>query len=146
MSQQPAVQQSCTRFEVELEFVQCLANPYYLNYLAQSQYFENPAFIAYLEYLEYFRRPEYTKLLSYPSYSLNALSLLKQPAFRNDIINPHVAKIMADDGIAGVTALMAEQKGKGIAIGRDVEGARSSSADNTGQVIAADVANTNGRA
>ena len=28
------------RFQVELEFVQCLANPNYLNYLAQLGYFK----------------------------------------------------------------------------------------------------------
>lgn len=128
--------------------MQCLANPFYLNYLAQSQYFENPAFIAYLEYLEYFRQPEYTKLLTYPSYSLNALSLLKQPAFRNDIMNPHIAKIMADDGIAGVTALMAEQRGRGIAVGGEAEGtaAGTGSGGENGQAGGTDAAKSNGRA
>ena len=28
------------RFQVELEFVQCLANPNYLNFLAQNGYFK----------------------------------------------------------------------------------------------------------
>lgn len=144
---QPPVEQF-TRLEVELEFVQCLANPLYLNYLAQSQYFENPAFIAYLEYLEYFRQPEYTKLLTYPSYSLNALSLLKQPAFRNDIMNPHTAKIMVDDGIAGVTALMAQQRGRENAIGGEAQGAGAGGASGgeNGQAVSGEVAKMNGRA
>ena len=126
-----------------VQFVQCLANPFYLNYLAQSQYFENPAFLAYLEYLEYFRQPEYTKLLTYPSYSLNALSLLKQPAFRKDIMSPHTAKIMADDGIAGVTALMAEQRGRDIVAGAEAEGAATGNEGESGQNTTAE---PNGRA
>lgn len=51
-----------TRFERELEFVQCLANPMYLNYLAQSKVLEEEAFLEYLKYLEYWRAPEYTRL------------------------------------------------------------------------------------
>lgn len=133
--------------------MQCLANPFYLNYLAQSQYFENPSFIAYLEYLEYFRQPEYIRLLTYPTYSLNALSMLKQPAFRADIMNPHLAKIMADDGIAGVTALMAEQRGRGIPIATEGDGAgpvaagaeENNSNNSGGQAGGTDAAIQNGR-
>ena len=94
----------------EVQFVQCLANPNYLNYLAQGQFFASPEFLAYLEYLEYFRQPEYTKLLTYPSYSLNALSLLKQPAFRIAIMSPLFAKTMVEDGIAGLTASVVEER------------------------------------
>ena len=35
------------RFQIELEFVQSLANPDYLNYLAQRGYFKNQTFINY---------------------------------------------------------------------------------------------------
>ncbi|KAK3033782.1 hypothetical protein RJ639_034224, partial [Escallonia herrerae] len=38
------------RFLLELEFVQCLANPTYFHYLAQNRYFEDEAFIGYLKY------------------------------------------------------------------------------------------------
>ncbi|KAK3033216.1 hypothetical protein RJ639_033096 [Escallonia herrerae] len=41
------------RFLLELEFVQCLANPTYIHYLAQNRYFEDEAFIGYLKYLMY---------------------------------------------------------------------------------------------
>mmetsp|Transcript_5426 Transcript_5426/g.16441 ORF Transcript_5426/g.16441 Transcript_5426/m.16441 type:complete len:81 (+) Transcript_5426:221-463(+) len=51
------------RIKAELEFVQLLANPQYLNYLAQNNYFADPAFVNYLEYLRYWRRPEYAKCL-----------------------------------------------------------------------------------
>ncbi|KAJ0110748.1 hypothetical protein Patl1_01371 [Pistacia atlantica] len=51
------------RFLLELEFVQCLANPTYIHYLAQNRYFEDEAFIGYLKYLQYWQRPEYTKYI-----------------------------------------------------------------------------------
>ena len=40
-------------------WMQALANPNYLNWLAQNRYFEDPAFIKYLDYLHYFQRREY---------------------------------------------------------------------------------------
>jgi mediator of RNA polymerase II transcription subunit 31 len=47
--------------QVELEFVQCLANPNYLNFLAQRGYFKENAFINYLKYLLYWKEPEYAR-------------------------------------------------------------------------------------
>ena len=35
-----ALNDDAVRFQVELEFVQCLANPNYLNFLAQRGYFK----------------------------------------------------------------------------------------------------------
>jgi len=35
-----ALNDDTVRFQVELEFVQCLANPNYLNFLAQRGYFK----------------------------------------------------------------------------------------------------------
>ena len=49
------------RFEVELEFVQCLSNPHYLNFLAQRGYFDDTAFVNYLKYLQYWQEPQYVK-------------------------------------------------------------------------------------
>ncbi|KAI8995913.1 mediator complex, subunit Med31, partial [Gaertneriomyces semiglobifer] len=69
------------RFQLELEFVQCLANPQYLQFLAQQQYFSDPAFLNYLAYLQYWRRPEYAKHLIYP-YCLRILELLQYAPFR----------------------------------------------------------------
>ena len=37
------------RFELELEFVQSLANPFYLHSLAQQNVLEQPAFINFLK-------------------------------------------------------------------------------------------------
>ena len=50
------------RFEAELEFVQGLANPYYLHALA-LQHFHSPAFLGYLRYLRYWKQPEYAKYI-----------------------------------------------------------------------------------
>ncbi|KAJ4910783.1 Mediator of RNA polymerase II transcription subunit 31 [Raphanus sativus] len=47
------------RFLLELEFVQCLANPTYIHYVAQNRYFEDEAFIGYLKYLQYWQQPKY---------------------------------------------------------------------------------------
>ena len=51
------------RFELELEFVQCLANPRYLAWLSQQKYLDDPTFLNYLTYLAYWRRPEYACFL-----------------------------------------------------------------------------------
>jgi mediator of RNA polymerase II transcription subunit 31 len=45
--------------------VQCLANPVYLNYLAQQKTLDKPEFVAYLGYLQYFKEPKYAKFLQY---------------------------------------------------------------------------------
>jgi mediator of RNA polymerase II transcription subunit 31 len=62
------------RFQTELEFVNALANPYYINceycvvmlkshlvhsVLAQREYFKDKAVVNYLKYLLYWTRPEY---------------------------------------------------------------------------------------
>ncbi|KAJ2958789.1 hypothetical protein NQZ79_g5688 [Umbelopsis isabellina] len=73
------------RFRIELEFVQCLANPWYLNYLAQQQYFQDPAFINYLKYLQYWKSPQYAKYIVYP-HALHFLDLLQHPQFREHVI------------------------------------------------------------
>lgn len=65
------------RLAVELEFIQCLANPTYLActiiindlinsivVLAQQNTLEDPKFISYLHYLLYLTRPEYSKFIT----------------------------------------------------------------------------------
>ncbi|EPQ65050.1 BgtA-20957 [Blumeria graminis f. sp. tritici] len=88
-----------TRFEIELEFVQALASPLYLNHLASQKYFENPAFIAYLQYLQYWSRPPYSQFLTYPGPTLKNLELLQQERFRTDILSPEIVKMMVEEGI-----------------------------------------------
>ncbi|GLT39884.1 hypothetical protein SLA2020_140510 [Shorea laevis] len=75
------------RFSLELEFVQCLANPTYIHYLAQNRYFEDEAFIGYLKYLQYWQRPEYIKFIMYP-HCLYFLELLQNANFRNAMAHP----------------------------------------------------------
>ncbi|KAL2312025.1 mediator of RNA polymerase II transcription subunit 31-like [Schizosaccharomyces pombe] len=85
-----------SRFEIELEFVQMLSNPWYLNFLAQHKYFEDEAFLQYLEYMEYWREPEYVKFIIYPT-CLHMLTLLKNPQFRNDISRADLSKQVNDE-------------------------------------------------
>ena len=57
--------QNRARFELELEFVQSLANPFYLHSLAQQGILEQPNFVRYLEYLTYWRDREYARFIQY---------------------------------------------------------------------------------
>ncbi|KAJ1723181.1 suppressor of hpr1 [Coemansia erecta] len=70
------------RFEVELEFVQCLANPWYINFIAQQGYFEKPEFLNFLNYLQYWKKPEYSRFIVYP-HALAFLDLLQHKEFRD---------------------------------------------------------------
>ncbi|KRY23701.1 Endoplasmic reticulum-Golgi intermediate compartment protein 3 [Trichinella patagoniensis] len=83
------------RFQVELEFVQCLANPNYLNYLAQRDFFKNPAFINYLKYLLYWKRQEYAKYLKFPQ-CLHILELLQTEEFRTAMTRVPNSKFLED--------------------------------------------------
>jgi mediator of RNA polymerase II transcription subunit 31 len=51
------------RFELELEFVQALANPYYLHSLANQGYLNQPAFVNYLHYLQYWKHKDYARFI-----------------------------------------------------------------------------------
>lgn len=63
------------RFEEEAEFVQCLCNPQYLQYLYQKGYFARKDFRDFLAYLQYWKQPEYAKYLMFP-HALSLLDLL----------------------------------------------------------------------
>ncbi|KIW50035.1 hypothetical protein PV05_11659 [Exophiala xenobiotica] len=96
------------RFTLELEFVLCLANPHYLQYLAvnyphllnkpaashNSSDFEDSdaaRFARYLRYLYgYWRTPQYAKYLTHPGATLRNLELLQQEKFCKDMIRPDV--------------------------------------------------------
>jgi len=79
------------RFQVELEFVQSLANPNYLNFLAQRGYFKSPTFINYLKYLMYWKKPEYVQYIRYPQ-CLSLLELLQHEHFLKEILNAQCSK------------------------------------------------------
>lgn len=85
-----------TRWEVELEFVQSLANIQYVNYLAQNDYLSDPAFIAYLDYLNYWKDPKYARYLVYPN-CLHILTLLQSEEFRKNIVNPEFMNTLMND-------------------------------------------------
>ncbi|XP_022451733.1 mediator of RNA polymerase II transcription subunit 31 isoform X1 [Delphinapterus leucas] len=97
------------RFQLELEFVQCLANPNYLNFLAQRGYFKDKAFVNYLKYLLYWKEPEYAKYLNqelntglqmsrYPQ-CLHMLELLQYEHFRKELVNAQCAKFIDEQQI-----------------------------------------------
>ncbi|KAI9796954.1 MAG: hypothetical protein M1833_005900 [Piccolia ochrophora] len=90
-----------TRFEIELEFVQCLANPSYLSYIATNQLLQDDRFIQYIRYLKYWMLPEYAVYLTFPEATFRALTDLQQPRFRADIIRPDVVAQYASSGILG---------------------------------------------
>ncbi|KAH9965509.1 SOH1-domain-containing protein [Russula dissimulans] len=73
------------RFELELEFVQALANPFYLHSLAQQGILYQPAFINYLKYLLYWKEKDYARFILYP-HALHHLELLQHPEFRSEIM------------------------------------------------------------
>ncbi|KAJ3043460.1 hypothetical protein HK097_001748 [Rhizophlyctis rosea] len=83
------------RFQIELEFVQSLANPEYLKFLAENRYFEQPGFIPYLQYLTYWQTPKYAKYICYP-YALQILSLLQHQSFRDACAHPDALRILAE--------------------------------------------------
>ncbi|VDK70947.1 unnamed protein product [Onchocerca ochengi] len=83
------------RFEIECEFVQALANPHYLNFLAQRGYFKEPFFINYLKYLLYWKRPEYARALKYPQ-CLHFLEAVQSSAFREAVTCTANAKFIEE--------------------------------------------------
>ncbi|KAF8543968.1 SOH1-domain-containing protein [Trichophaea hybrida] len=131
LATQQSVQHGRTRLEVELEFVQCLANPFYLNYLAHTKVLDDERFIKYIEYLEYFREPEYSKLLTYPVYSLQALTLLKEPRFRADIANPGLAQEMMQDMVQDMVQSFPPSTSNAPAVTKEVEATTTTTANGT---------------
>jgi len=75
------------RFLVELEFVQCLANPSYLHFLAKQGLFDNAAFKNYLKYLLYWKRPEYIRFIKYPE-CLFFLELIQREEMHESMKSP----------------------------------------------------------
>mmetsp|Transcript_212 Transcript_212/g.318 ORF Transcript_212/g.318 Transcript_212/m.318 type:complete len:157 (+) Transcript_212:73-543(+) len=73
------------RFELELEFIQCLASPAYLHHLATQGYFQDASFLRFLQYLKYWKHPDYAKFIIYP-HGLYFLDLLcGSEAFRREM-------------------------------------------------------------
>jgi len=93
-----------TRFELELEFVQSLSNPFYLQHLAVSKTLGTSEFVAYLNYLQYFKEPKYARYLSYPGPTLRTLELLQQEQFRKDVISPELVFRLLEEGVSSATS------------------------------------------
>ncbi|KAK4878147.1 hypothetical protein RN001_010653 [Aquatica leii] len=91
-------EQQRLRFQIELEFVQCLGNPNYLNFLAQRGYFKDSTFVNYLKYLQYWKDPDYAKYLKYPM-CLYFLDLLQYEHFRRELVNSQCTKFIDDQQI-----------------------------------------------
>mmetsp|Transcript_61880 Transcript_61880/g.127990 ORF Transcript_61880/g.127990 Transcript_61880/m.127990 type:complete len:134 (-) Transcript_61880:292-693(-) len=84
------------KFLVELEFVQSLANPHYIGWLASEGYLRDEKFIRYLDYLQYWKSPQYTKFLVYP-HCLRFLDLLQHAEVRTYLTNDrNYALLLAD--------------------------------------------------
>lgn len=108
------------RFEIELDFVSCLANPSYLQYLSvtypnlfiqqettsatknSDDNSDATCFVRYLKYLlEYWRKPEYIQYLTHPAATIRNLELLQIEQFRKDIVRPDIIAKLTE-GFAGV--------------------------------------------
>ena len=75
------------RFELELEFIQCLASPAYLHHLATTGVLADRDFLDFLEYLQYWKQPEYVKYLNYPHCLYFLDLLLNNAIFRRELAN-----------------------------------------------------------
>ena len=88
--------QEAFEFISDLEFIQCLANPNYLEYLHKVGYYKDENFIKYLNHLLYFvDNTEYRKYITY-SRCLIFLKLLQYEFFRNELGNPGFVKYLYD--------------------------------------------------
>lgn len=94
MEGDPVVPLDSERFYIELEFIQNLSNPKYLNYLAQSGYYEKESFINFLRYLRYWKRPEYSKYLVFPQCLAFLDALIDDPQLRREFAFPQFAEFV----------------------------------------------------
>ena len=84
------------RFELELEFVSLLSNPYYLRSLAQNGYFdENNSnnILNYIKYLQYWHSPEYIIYLEHP-HCLYFLEMLMNSSFRAALLDENYINLL----------------------------------------------------
>ena len=80
------------RFELELEFVQSLANPFYLHSLAQQGILNQPAFINFLKYLQYWKEKEYAQFLQSALFSSH--SVYFRPMMLNLLLDTRMLSII----------------------------------------------------
>jgi mediator of RNA polymerase II transcription subunit 31 len=79
------------RLTLELEFVQLLANPEYVSFLARDGTLERPKVLRYLRYLlDTYSQPSYARLLLWPACLRTLARLVHNDAFRRDLLRPEV--------------------------------------------------------
>lgn len=78
---QDLVQEKGKRFVEELEFVEALSNPDYVQWLAMQPFFNDPAFEEFLKYLCYWRKSPFVEWVVYPQ-ALGMLHMLCDPTVR----------------------------------------------------------------
>ena len=92
------------QFYIDLEFIQNLCNPRYLNFLAQNGYFHQDEFLAYLKYLRYWKDPKYMKYLLFPQCLAFLDGIIDNIQFRNELtINEFVNYIHLQQGLHWVS-------------------------------------------
>lgn len=85
-------------FYAQLEFIQSLASPAYLHYLATSGVLNQKEFLDFLRYLRYWKQPQYAKYITYP-HCLYFLDLLVPPDSDDDATaSDNLATSTSDSG------------------------------------------------
>lgn len=82
------------RFLIEMEFVQNLSNPKYLNHLAQNGYLRQKEFIEFLKYLRYWKEPQYLQHLLFPQCLAFLDALIDNPLFCREIAMPQFVEFV----------------------------------------------------
>lgn len=77
-----------SKFHIELEFVQNLANARYLHYLALQGYLEDAQFLRFLTYLRYWKQPQYVHYLLFPQCLVFLDALIDDAHFRRELASP----------------------------------------------------------
>ncbi|PLW52028.1 hypothetical protein PCASD_02110 [Puccinia coronata f. sp. avenae] len=84
------------QLEEDLEFVQSLANPHFVQELTLNGILGSEAMINYLKHLKYFHEPDYAKFIRYPN-SLKILDLLNSsPQFQTMMETQEHAQLLTD--------------------------------------------------
>lgn len=99
MSAEESLPSSDSRLFIELEFVQNLANPKYLNYLAQQGFLDQIEFINFLKYLRYWKQPNYLKHLAFPQCLVFLDALIENSRFKRELtVGPFIEYVHQQQG------------------------------------------------
>ncbi|OAV87433.1 hypothetical protein PTTG_29434 [Puccinia triticina 1-1 BBBD Race 1] len=110
------------RFEEDLEFVQSLANPHFVQELTLNGALRSETMINYLEYLKYFHQPDYARFVRYPN-ALKILDLLNSSEqFRTMIETQEHAQLLTDKFIQNWISLSGRLNKIGPAVVKEVTG------------------------